>query len=502
MSLLLLLACTSASITGTLPAAGGTLELPGGASLELPEGALSEDVEVTATLITDIEGSGYQGLPEWGSDVSFAIALEPHGLTFAKPATLRVPHGGWSDKLVAMHTDDSYSRDWQGVGPLTEDGEFAVLEIEHFSLYAYTPIPDGSCPCFDADDLATYYRVARVEKLDESYWEQDSIRLHQSKYSGTGKFALVDTTDEFGSRCRAHAIAGKDAAALFAEFFPALSPTSTGGSDVMRQVSPLTPAQVAACGALISRGYDGSPAAPLEASVSGLDAAAADARVTLVNGSNTYVLPGGLDTSGLLELDVPYTLQVSESPDGYTCTLVGADATGALTGTPEDDGSPVTIIVGCIPSASNPVPTEVDCNGLDDDGDDEVDEGFPDTDGDGIHDACDSLPTQGCGCFTVGDVRSYSDDAGGVCYENAALQAVEGTFTGALVELGPGATYAVAGLVKEDVDSSTAECGLGCFDRNGNAAACTPTGYPDVSIRTLTGDELAACAEVIDAACE
>lgn len=58
-------------------------------------------------------------------------------------------------------------------------------------------------------------------------------------------------------------------------------------------------------------------------------------------------------------------------------------------GTTEDSGTPVVIDTGDPETGDPPPPPEEECNGEDDDGDGEIDEDFPDTDGDGIADCLD-----------------------------------------------------------------------------------------------------------------
>jgi hypothetical protein len=122
---------------------GGQIDLGGGATLDIPAGALTEDVEITATVITDLEG--WADAPTFTDGVRFALSLEPHGLTFAEPATLTLPHGGWDDRLAVMRTDDDDDdTSWEVVPGMAEAGADAVVQISGFSGYALVTVADGS----------------------------------------------------------------------------------------------------------------------------------------------------------------------------------------------------------------------------------------------------------------------------------------------------------------------------------------------------------------------
>jgi hypothetical protein len=154
----LLAGCTPAG-TFTIPAEGIELELPGGAGLAIPAGAVNEDVEITATLITDLAGSGYSAAPGYTSRVPFALALEPHGLQFNQPATLTLPDldgGAWP---VVLRSDDEADTTWESAG-VVESGDGAVsLSIGGFSGYALSYVADVACPCFDASDTPARCRA-------------------------------------------------------------------------------------------------------------------------------------------------------------------------------------------------------------------------------------------------------------------------------------------------------------------------------------------------------
>lgn len=111
---------------------GGTLRGYYGADLSVPAGAL--DAELTLSLLHDSEGApGLADADELGAAGSM-YALLPHGTTFAKPVTVRVPFDPTQVpdrallKLFKAESGGSFTP-----VPATLDGDFLVAELDSFS---------------------------------------------------------------------------------------------------------------------------------------------------------------------------------------------------------------------------------------------------------------------------------------------------------------------------------------------------------------------------------
>lgn len=114
-------------------AAGGRVLGSTGYELEIPPGALAEDTEITLTPLSaarlaDLEPRYLAG-----------VVLEPEGLTFSRPATLRVPlpapwpHTDPPMELMFKGTDPAEAVETGRLVGLSEDGRFAIFEVLHFS---------------------------------------------------------------------------------------------------------------------------------------------------------------------------------------------------------------------------------------------------------------------------------------------------------------------------------------------------------------------------------
>lgn len=106
--------------------AGGTVVGDDGARVIVPAGALSNDVEISVSA----SSSGFQPLPALAGGGVYA--LEPHGLEFALPVTVILPHT-LNDGEVAMWTS-SPGGGWERLATLDRGGETSV-EVTHFSFF-------------------------------------------------------------------------------------------------------------------------------------------------------------------------------------------------------------------------------------------------------------------------------------------------------------------------------------------------------------------------------
>ena len=77
-----------------LASEGGTIALKSGATMEIPAGALAEDTTIT---ITEVLGRGSENFRLGG------LVMEPDGLVFAQPATVRLPlPAGWDPEQIPV----------------------------------------------------------------------------------------------------------------------------------------------------------------------------------------------------------------------------------------------------------------------------------------------------------------------------------------------------------------------------------------------------------------
>ena len=120
-------------------AAGGTVSGPAGTSVVVPPGALAGDVAVAM----DASASGAPALPAGavlGSDV---FALTPHGTTFAKPVTVRLPAD--ASRVAAGLTPTLYKTNaagvWERVPGAVVAGGFVTGEVTGFSWFAFLALP-------------------------------------------------------------------------------------------------------------------------------------------------------------------------------------------------------------------------------------------------------------------------------------------------------------------------------------------------------------------------
>ncbi len=114
-------------------AEGGTITHDSGMTLEIPPDALSEDATIG---VIPLDDEHLEALPE---GVVAGVVLQPSGLTFDSPLTLRVPlPEPWTEddapiELYFPGDDPSLAYATGGVVALEDDGATAVFQIEHFS---------------------------------------------------------------------------------------------------------------------------------------------------------------------------------------------------------------------------------------------------------------------------------------------------------------------------------------------------------------------------------
>ena len=177
---------------------------------------------------------------------------------------------------------------------------------------------------------------------------------------------------------------------------------------------------------------------------------------------------------------------------GTECTIDGAARTEV---TIDTIGTTSQVVVACEAST-----TELNCNYLDDDGDGAIDEGFPDSDLDGIPDDCDNTPNTACACFDVADVRALIGDLPSYTYQDVPSEGIvpDNQFEGIYTWWDDGESLEIAGVANGEADMS---CGIGCFDAQGNGAtACQDNSRPElVALSGLTGEEMQACSDVVEA---
>lgn len=135
------------SATETVSASsGGAVTLRDGTVLTVPAGALAEDTAITVSRLDAPDGEG--------DGVLAVLTLEPAGLTFAAPASIRIPYdpstvpasGGRLGVVMASALNTPVERggeiDVFDLLDASDDGTALVVPIAHFSMLAIAYHPD------------------------------------------------------------------------------------------------------------------------------------------------------------------------------------------------------------------------------------------------------------------------------------------------------------------------------------------------------------------------
>ena len=130
---------------------GGRVESSSHASAEIPEGALAEDTEITV-------GEAVEGtFPALAADQiarSKVYAFTPHGLSFAKPVTITLPHtaGPGSDVRVLTASPEGQ---WSEAAVVEVGPDSVKTSTTHFSFFvSTTPVSSHGTSKFPTETFA------------------------------------------------------------------------------------------------------------------------------------------------------------------------------------------------------------------------------------------------------------------------------------------------------------------------------------------------------------
>ncbi|HAO20467.1 MAG TPA: hypothetical protein DCQ37_08360, partial [Desulfobacteraceae bacterium] len=141
--------------------AGASLSLPNGIKLEIPEGALSKDVIITMSPLTQF--------PADKTLIGMPFKLEPNGLAFNIPATLTIPYvqsvldaiGIQPDKIAITTVMDNEWAAKHTTVDTTAAGSLSTL-ISHFSDYSTQddypskPLSEKSTRLIQSGEIASF----------------------------------------------------------------------------------------------------------------------------------------------------------------------------------------------------------------------------------------------------------------------------------------------------------------------------------------------------------
>jgi len=113
-----------------------------GFTLSIPPGAVEEEMVITVGDVTD----DFPPIPNGLRPVGLPVSLQPHGLTFQRAVTVKIPY---SDEMLAwvgitspedllLKTYDLSTNEWTDVPMVQVDKQNSVIiaEIDHFSLFS------------------------------------------------------------------------------------------------------------------------------------------------------------------------------------------------------------------------------------------------------------------------------------------------------------------------------------------------------------------------------
>ena len=137
---------------GTIGAAGGTVQGPGGTQVVIPAGALSQDV----LIVIAQSSASAPALPPGVTAAGPMYAFTPHGTTFASPATVTVP---FDPALVSpgaspvLYKTTAGQASWEAVAGATVSGNTMSAPVNSFSFIIVTMPP----PALEAIDRPWRY---------------------------------------------------------------------------------------------------------------------------------------------------------------------------------------------------------------------------------------------------------------------------------------------------------------------------------------------------------
>lgn len=142
-------------VTGTVGPEGGEVELLGKASVVIQAGALEAETEIK---IAEVDANTIREVPSILKRIGKPFAFEPHGLSFALPATLEINYSGSSAGLMIARLDEPNDRVWSLVPARFRDG-VAIVVVDTFSIYSLVA-------CVQADRCETLLRQTNCDAAE------------------------------------------------------------------------------------------------------------------------------------------------------------------------------------------------------------------------------------------------------------------------------------------------------------------------------------------------
>jgi alpha-tubulin suppressor-like RCC1 family protein len=113
--------------------------------LTIPAGALSKNVQVSVSELSEAEAADLPTTGDQVPGVSSPVRFTPHGLSFTKEADIEIayPVGASPKKPVVLKLDDDNDDSWQTVNPANFSATGARFKTKGFSIYRVFDDPDG-----------------------------------------------------------------------------------------------------------------------------------------------------------------------------------------------------------------------------------------------------------------------------------------------------------------------------------------------------------------------